>query len=98
MKHIASAFLLSLSTVSLLAVAPQLTTTSPSGLQRGTEAELKFNGTRLADAKELLLYEPGIKVLELKEAKDNQVIARLKVEADCQLGEHKVRIRTATGV
>lgn len=98
MKHIASAFLLSLSTVSLLAVAPQLTTTSPSGLQRGTEAELKFNGARLADAKELLLYEPGIKVLELKEAKDNQVIARLKVEADCQLGEHKVRIRTATGV
>lgn len=98
MRHLTSALFLSISTVSLLAVAPQFSTTTPSGLQRGTEAELKLNGARLADAKELLLYETGIKVLELKEVKDNQVVARVKVEADCPLGEHKLRIRTATGV
>lgn len=60
--------------------------------------ELKFNGTRLADAQEVFLFEPGVKVLELKELKDTHVLARVKVEADCPLGEHKVRIRTKTGI
>lgn len=80
------------------AVAPALQNTTPNGVQRGTEVELKFNGSRLADAEEVLLYEPGVKVLELKEVKDGFVLARVKVEADCPLGEHKVRIRTKTGV
>ncbi|NDA68004.1 MAG: peptidase, partial [Verrucomicrobia bacterium] len=80
------------------AVAPSLQNTTPNGLQRGTEAELKFNGARLADAEEVLFYEPGVKVLELKEVKDNYVLARVKLDADCPLGEHKIRIRTKTGV
>ena len=89
---------LALSAVTAGAVAPALQTTTPTGLQRGTEAELRFNGTRLADTKEVLLYESGVKVLELKEIKDNVVVARVKVEADSPLGEHKVRLRTASGV
>lgn len=80
------------------AVAPQLSNTTPNGVQRGTEVELKFNGSRLADAEEVFLYEPGVKVLELKEVKDSHVLARVKIEADCPLGEHKVRIRTKTGI
>lgn len=80
------------------AVAPALQNTTPNGVQRGTEVELKFNGSRLADAEEVLLYEPGVKVLELKEVKDGFVLARVKIDADCPLGEHKVRIRTKTGV
>ncbi|NBV23711.1 MAG: peptidase [Proteobacteria bacterium] len=80
------------------AVAPTLQNTTPSGLQRGIEAELKFNGSRLADAEEVLFYEPGVKVLELKEVKDSYVLAKVKLDADCPLGEHKIRIRTKTGV
>ena len=80
------------------AVAPTLQNTTPNGVQRGTEVELQFNGSRLADAEEVLFYEPGVKVLELKEVKDGFVLARVKVEADCPLGEHKIRIRTKTGV
>lgn len=80
------------------AVAPTLQNTTPNGVQRGTEVELKFNGSRLADAEEILLYEPGVKVLELKEVKDGFVLARVKIDADCPLGEHKIRIRTKTGV
>ncbi len=92
------ATLLAASTLVAGAVAPSLQNTSPNGLQRGTEAELKFNGSRLADAEEVLFYEPGVTVLELKEKKDSYVLARVKLDADCPLGEHKIRIRTKTGV
>lgn len=80
------------------AVAPTLQNTTPNGVQRGTEVELKFNGSRLGDAEEIMLFEPGVKVLELKEVKDGFVLARVKVEADCPLGEHKIRVRTKTGI
>lgn len=90
--------LLAAAAVTAVAVAPSLQNTTPSGLQRGTEAELKFNGSRLADAEEVLFYEPGVKVLELKEVKDGYVLTRVKLDADCPLGEHKIRIRTKTGV
>jgi len=90
--------LLAASALAAGAVAPQLSNTTPNGVQRGTEVELKFNGSRLADAEEIFLFEPGVKVLGLKEVKDNYVLARVKIEADCPLGEHKVRIRTKTGV
>jgi hypothetical protein len=99
MKHRSLAFaVLAASGLVAGAVAPQLSSTTPNGVQRGTEVELKFNGTRLADAQEVFLFEPGVKVLELKELKDTHVLARVKVEADCPLGEHKVRIRTKTGI
>ena len=90
--------LLAASALTVGAVAPSLRSTSPSGVQRGTEAELKFDGARLGDAEEILLYEPGVKVLELKEVKDSYVLARVKLDADCPLGEHKVRVRTKTGI
>ena len=90
--------LLAASALTAGAVAPSLRSTSPSGVQRGTEAELKFDGARLGDAEEILLYEPGVKVLELKEVKDSYVLARVKLDADCPLGEHKVRVRTKTGI
>lgn len=80
------------------AVAPTLQNATPNGVQRGTEAEIKFNGSRLADAEEILFYEPGLKVLELKEVKDGYVLARVKIEADCPLGEHKIRVRTKSGI
>ena len=56
------------------------------------------SGARLADTKEVLFYETGVQVLELKEVKDANVTARVKIAPDCPLGEHKVRLRTATGV
>ena len=67
-------------------------------MQRGIETEIKFVGARLADTKEVLFYETGVQVLELKEVKDSYVLARVKLDADCPLGEHKVRVRTKTGI
>ncbi len=81
------------------AAAPQFNGTSPLGVQRGVESEVSFNGARLADAQQILFYEPGITVASLEPAADgNSAKAKLVVAPDCRLGLHQVRIRTATGI
>ena len=78
--------------------APQLVAISPAGAQRGTEVEMTFKGERLQDAEEMICYEPGIQVLALASVTNQSVKARVKVAPDCSLGEHHLRLRTATGI
>jgi len=80
------------------AVSPALGSIMPRGVQRGTEATLLFNGARLSDAKEILLYYPGVTVTKLEVANDNQIKVSVKVAADCRLGEHVARVRSASGI
>lgn len=82
---------------SAYAVAPRLANILPAGGQRGTELEVRFTGQRLDDTKEVILFTPGISVVSV-EATTNRVKATLKISADCRLGEHQMRLRTATGV
>jgi hypothetical protein len=79
------------------AVAPRLTNILPPGAQRGTEIEVRFTGQRLEDTKEIVLYTAGIEVASF-EAKTDRVKATIRVAPDCRLGEHQMRLRTATGV
>src|SRR5437763_2500463 len=78
--------------------APALGGVSPRGAQRGTEVELALGGARLGDAQEVLFYSPGLRVTKLQVVNDGQVKATVKVAPDCRLGEHALRLRTATGV
>ena len=80
------------------AVSPRLTSLTPAGAQRGTEVEVRFNGQRLDDTKEIVLYTTGLSVVKVEDAKTNVVKATLKIAADCRLGEHQLRLRTATGI
>ncbi len=80
------------------AADPELSSLQPYGFQRGTEVVAHFGGARLGDAEALLLYRPGIEVRELKPTGDNQVEAKLAIAADCPLGFHGLRVRTATGI
>src|SRR3954451_8196395 len=80
------------------ATSPRVTGIIPTGAQRGAELELRFNGSRLDDSQEIIFYEPGIQVLNLDAAKTNVLKAQIKIAADCPLGEHHLRIRTAGGV
>lgn len=84
----------------LLAADPQLRQLTPYGAQRGTEIEVLLEGARLADARELLLYDPGIRVAALTavEKNSNAVKAKLAITPDCRLGMHALRVRTATGL
>ena len=60
------AFALSLSlSAPLHAASPSLGAILPRGWQRGTETTITFNGARLGDAQEVLIYYPGITVTGL---------------------------------
>lgn len=80
------------------AAAPNFTATTPWGGQRGTEVEVQFSGERLGDAQQILLYEPGITVTHLEAVPPNAVKVKLAIAADCRLGLHQMRIRTASGI
>lgn len=78
-------------------VEPRLENILPPGGERGTEVAVRFSGQRLADAKEIVFYEPGIAVASMDPG-TNFVKAVLRLAPDCALGEHSMRVRTATGI
>lgn len=80
------------------ASTPALSAVRPVGGQRGTEIEINLTGDRLADAKEILFYQPGIAVTKLTAVNNQHVKATVKIAADCPLGLHDLRLRTATGL
>jgi hypothetical protein len=84
-------------TVCLPAASPELNIILPRGGQRGTEIILNLQGTRLADAKELVLYQPGFEVSKLEVVNPGHVKATMKIAADCPLGEHALRLRCLSG-
>jgi hypothetical protein len=81
-----------------LAASPSLASVQPRGAQRGTETVFNLSGGALADAQEVFFYSPGLTVTKLEVVNANQVKATVKVAADARLGEHALRVRTATGV
>lgn len=83
---------------SVQAVDPNLNYVTPNGFQRGTEVAATFSGRRLADVEEVMFYEPGVKVLSIDKKEDRSVVAKLKIAPDAELGEHKYRLRTKSGL
>lgn len=80
------------------AASPNLGVITPRGGQRGTEVEFTFNGARLKDAQEILCYSPGFTVGKIEVVNDNVVKAKIKIAADARLGQHSMRVRTASGI
>jgi hypothetical protein len=80
------------------ATSPHLESLLPTGGQRGTEIEITIVGERLQDAQEIFCYEPGIEVGKFAANTNKTVTAQLKIAPDCALGEHHLRLRTATGL
>jgi hypothetical protein len=80
------------------AAYPSLGAIQPRGAQRGTEAVLTFQGARLGDAQEVLVYYAGITVKKLEPVNDATLKVTVAIAPDCQLGEHVFRVRTATGI
>ena len=82
----------------LSAADPALSIILPRGVQRGTEQVIRFAGARLDDAQEIFFYEPGFEVLEIKPADANNIDVKIRIAADCALGEHTAQVRTKTGI
>ncbi len=83
---------------SVFAASPSLGSIQPRGVQRGTDATVVLSGGNLADAQEAIFYSPGLTVTKLEVVNGNQVKLALKIAPDTRLGEHGLRVRTATGV
>src|SRR5262245_7909098 len=92
-----AALILALGTIAR-AGDPQINGLVPYGIQRGTEVTLTMNGSGLATVKELLFYTPGFAVKKIEADKDDVLKAVVAVSADCQLGNHALRIRSLGGV
>ncbi|MCX5662445.1 MAG: PPC domain-containing protein [Planctomycetota bacterium] len=80
-----------------LAAAPSIGQPRPVGGQRGAQVVVNIGGDRLADAKDLFFYEPGIALAKIEPA-EHAVNATLQIAPDCPIGEHRFRLRTGTGV
>ncbi|WAC17909.1 PPC domain-containing protein [Luteolibacter sp. SL250] len=78
--------------------SPVLSGILPRGGQRGTEMEVIFAGQRIGDVQEILCYEPGITISDLKSKDDNNVTAKVTIAPDARLGEYSMRLRTAGGL
>lgn len=97
MKNIFATVILSAGTV--LAASPEFSSISPRGGQRGKDVDAVFSGNRLADAEEIISYNPtGIKALEFKAENPTTLKVKLHIEPGCQLGEQLFRIRTKSGI
>ncbi|MCE9533338.1 MAG: PPC domain-containing protein [Planctomycetes bacterium] len=83
---------------SAFSASPTIGAPTPRGVQRGTEAVLTIGGGNLADAQELFFYTPGFSVTKLEAVSAAQIKATIKIAPETQLGEHIVRVRTATGI
>lgn len=94
----ATCALIFISTIAVLATAPQLTAITPAGGQRGTDVEVSFLGARLDDTEEIIQYEPGWNVVEILSRTNKAVVARIRIAPDCRLGEHCLRLRTRSGI
>lgn len=83
---------------SVCATAPHLASIMPPGGQRGTELPLTFSGDRLQDTEEIICYEPGLEARRLDLVTNKLVKATVNISPECPLGEHHLRIRTASGL
>ena len=83
----------------IIASSPRLNSISPRGVQRGAEHTLRFSGSRLADAQQVFLYDPvGVEILEIIQVDANSIDVKIRVAADCRLGEHVAQVRTLRGI
>ncbi|MDR3703845.1 MAG: PPC domain-containing protein [Candidatus Sulfopaludibacter sp.] len=72
----------------------------PRGGARGATVTVEFHGFALEDPKEILFYGPGIKASGFAPyAKPGDGFkVKFYIAADCPLGEHVLRVRTATSL
>jgi len=78
---------------------PLLQQLKPQGARRGTEVEVVFSGQRLGDGPhQVLCYETGIEIGEVEVLDGKQVKFVLRLDDECRLGRHALRLRTASGL
>lgn len=84
--------------IAVASAVPTIDRIAPGGGPRGGDVDILLSGRTLAEPRELVFEEPGIRVVELAAIDGNRVRARIAVAADCRPGNHRLRLRTAEGL
>jgi hypothetical protein len=66
--------------------------------QRGTVFTIRLEGAGLSDAPEILWYREGLISRCLTAESDNLLVAEVEAAANCPLGTHPFRVRSASGI
>ena len=80
------------------AYRPELVSSTPRGMQRGTTQKVVVEGVRLSDSRQLLLDYPGINVVSLKPLDDKTVEVELEVPSSTKPGLYPMRVVSETGL
>lgn len=80
------------------AYRPEITGTTPRGMQRGTSGTVVLGGTRIKDARQVLLDRGGITVKGIKPIDDRKVELELEVPPGTNPGLYPLRLVTETGL
>lgn len=80
------------------AYKPEIVSTTPRGMQRGTTQKVILHGTRVKDGRQLLLDREGILVKSVKPIDDKKVELELEVPADTLPGLYPMRLVAETGL
>jgi hypothetical protein len=72
----------------------------PRGGTRGTTVEVTLYGKYLNDPKEVMFYDRGIQAVSIApgEKAGDEIKAKFVIARDAAVGEHVLRVRTATGL
>lgn len=92
---------LTISIQSAFATDPDVSRILPYGGQVGQQVEVTFSGNRLEDAVEIVTFKSGLEITEVtapEDKKGREVKAKIKVLDDCDLGPHRLRVRTKSGL
>ena len=92
----ASAFLLL--AVIIQAATPTLSNVMPRGGQRGSTIAVAITGTYLSDVEEIFFHTKGISAEKVTPEKDKTIKAIFAIAPDAKLGQHEMRVRTASGI
>ena len=80
------------------ATLPIVTSLEPRGVVRGEETVIKFKGSRLIDASQVLCDLPGIEIVEVKPVNNSLTEVKLKAAADLTPGLYPIRLVTKSGI
>ena len=89
-----------LSTFSLHATEPLISSLLPRGGQLGSSQKVVINGQRLSETVEIFFYENWGWSQQVKSLrrKTEKLTAKFTISADAKIGQHELRIRTKKGI
>jgi hypothetical protein len=80
------------------AYRPEIVSTTPRGMQRGTTQKVILNGVRVKDARQVIIDREGVNIKSVKPIDDRKVELEIEVPADTPPGLYPMRLVAETGL